>query len=164
MILAVSGGFRTTVGGLRISARSPLPIAFLAFINVTMWLSWARRARAIASRSQLVWDGIERHSTRLVIAIAVTSAIVAAIFSTRSAAGADASGYLSQAELWARNRWFIDDPLQLDLNDAVGWLTTPLGWLPTGGGDAGADLSAGIAVADGDTPRDGGRQWGDLPS
>ena len=49
VILAVSGGFRTTVGGLRISARSPLPVAFLAFINVTVWLSWARRAQAIES-------------------------------------------------------------------------------------------------------------------
>ena len=96
VILAVIGGFRTTVGGLRISARSPLPIAFLAFINFTLWLSWARRAQAIESDLQAVWERVERH-TAIVLAIALIVMTVTAIFATRSAAGADASGYVSQA-------------------------------------------------------------------
>lgn len=129
VILAVSGGFRTTVGGLRISARSPLPIAFLAFINFTLWLSWARRARAIESDLEVAWHRLTHRSS--VIPIALVVVIVTGIFATRSAAGADASGYLSQAEAWAdlyppiHFEQLAQGSPQLD-----GWITTPLGWRP----------------------------------
>lgn len=132
VIVAVSGGFRTTVGGLRISARSPLPILFLALINFTTWWSWARRAQSAGADLEAVWRGIERHSRRIVFAIAIVVTLVAAIFSTRSAAGADASGYLSQAAEWAVSQ----PPLHLDAitgeyPELRGWITTPLGWRPT---------------------------------
>ncbi|MEO7135654.1 MAG: hypothetical protein ABI024_15705, partial [Vicinamibacterales bacterium] len=55
VIVAVSGGFRTTVGGLRISARSPLTIAFLALTNGLMWLTAARRHQSIATDFDAVW-------------------------------------------------------------------------------------------------------------
>ena len=102
VILAVSGGFRTTVGGLRISARSPLPIALLALINGLRSGTRRRAAQqSIAADLEAAWRRIERHShSRIVVAIALIAvAIVAAIFSTRSAAGADASGYFSQAAM-----------------------------------------------------------------
>jgi hypothetical protein len=133
VILAVSGGFRTTVGGFRISARSPLPIAFLALVNGSIWYLRARRENAVAADLESAWAALNRHSLPI-LAIALTSASVAGIFSTRSAAGADASGYLSEAELWTQGRWFIDDPLRLELDDRDGWLTTPLGWRPAGEG------------------------------
>ncbi len=100
VILAVSGGFRTTVGGLRISMRSPLPIAILAVINLVIWFVSARREDAISRDLEAAWETFERHS-KFVIGIALASTLVAAVFSTRSAAGADASGYLSQAAAWA---------------------------------------------------------------
>ena len=128
VILAVSGGFRTTVGGLRISARSPLPIAFLAFINFTLWLSWARRAQAVESDLELVWAVLQRRA--MAFAIAVIIAIVAAVFATRSAAGADASGYVSQADMWNRGEWVhISDVFDVQ-QDTGGWLSSPLGWRP----------------------------------
>jgi hypothetical protein len=129
VILAVSGGFRTTVGGLRVSARSPLPIAFLAFVNGSLWYLRARREKAIESDLEAAWEGINRHSLPI-LAIAFASASVAAIFSTRSAAGADASGYLSQAFMWWHGAWFFNEPLAIDLNAVDGWLATPLGWRP----------------------------------
>lgn len=144
MILAVSGGFRTTVGGLRISARSPLPIAFLALINFTLWLSWARRAKSVTADLESAWESLNRHSTRLIVAIALTSAIVAAIFSTRSAAGADASGYLSQAAAWIETQPPLHvDIVTNDLSERDGWITTPLGWRPDEGSD---DLETFIQV------------------
>ena len=76
-----------------------------------------------------MWNRVERH-TAIVIAIALTVMATTAVFSTRSAAGADASGYLSQADMWSHRAWFINDPLALDLNDGDGWLVTPLGWRP----------------------------------
>jgi hypothetical protein len=132
-MLAVSGGFRTTVGGFRISARSPLPIVFLAFTNAAMWFMAARRAGAIAADLESAWRFFERHS-RIVVAIALTSALVAAMFSTRSAAGADASGYLSESAMLAGGRLSYVDPLSDLARGHDPYLTSPLGWRPAPGG------------------------------
>lgn len=129
-ILAVSGGFRTTVGGLRISARSPLPIAFLALINFTVWLSQARRANAVASDCDRIWQALQRHS-RFTVAIALISGALAFTYATRSAAGADASGYVSEAAMFARGELFHDDDLKEIVRGQDPYLTTPLGWRPS---------------------------------
>jgi hypothetical protein len=126
VFVAVSGGVRTTVGGLRISARSPLPIAILAVANFTIWLVAARKQDAVASDFDAVWSWLERHGPASILTIAIVSTTVAAIYSTRSAAGADASGYVSQAEMWQRLEWKGFQSAQgLD-----GWIGTPLGWRP----------------------------------
>ncbi|HEX6161838.1 MAG TPA: hypothetical protein VFZ31_00630 [Vicinamibacterales bacterium] len=126
--LAVSGGFRTTVGGLRISARSPLPIAFLAFINFTLWLSWARRAQAIDSDLEAAWHRLTHRAS--VIAIALLVMAMTAVFATRSAAGADASGYVSQAEMWASGDLLYNErAIRYDPGEDQ-WLFSPLGWRP----------------------------------
>ena len=130
-ILAVSGGFRTTVGGLRISARSPLLVTLLALVNFTIWLAQARRSNAVESDLERVWDALHHHS-KFIVAIALISTTVVAMYSTRSAAGADASGYLSEAAMIAHRAFLYPDPMQLELGDETGWLTTPLGWRPTG--------------------------------
>ena len=64
--------------------------------------------------------------------MALIAAVVAATFATRSAAGADASGYLSQARLWSDGAWVVAEPLAGVLERSDGWLTTPLGWRPAG--------------------------------
>jgi hypothetical protein len=126
VFLAVSGGVRTTVGGLRISARSPLPIAILAVANFTIWFVAARKQHAIASDLDAAWSWLERHGSASILTIAIASTTVAAIYSTRSAAGADASGYVSQAEMWQRLEWNgLESAQGLD-----GWIGTPLGWRP----------------------------------
>jgi hypothetical protein len=130
VILAVSGGFRTTVGGLRISMRSPLPIAILAVITLAIWFVSARKGDAVSRDLEAAWETFEHHS-KFVAGIALASAIVATVFSTRSAAGADASGYLSQAAAWTE----IQPPIHFELlasdyPELDGWITTPLGWRP----------------------------------
>jgi hypothetical protein len=132
VILAVSGGFRATVGGLRISARSPMAASIAALIATFAWLQLARRHRSIASDLDAAWHGLERHATRIIGVIALVSAIVAASFATRSAAGADASGYLSQAAMWAGGTSPYADGLADVLDNPDGWLTSPLGWRPAG--------------------------------
>jgi hypothetical protein len=134
-ILAVSGGFRTTVGGLRVSARSPVPAAIAAVAVLAWWWHLARRERAIPSDLEAAWQAIERHATRLIGGVALIAAIVAATFATRSAAGADASGYLSQADLWANGPLplHVDLMVALDTPELTGWITTPLGWRPSEG-------------------------------
>jgi hypothetical protein len=131
--LAVSGGFRTTVGGLRISARSPLPIAVAAFVAGAAWFLLARRARSLDADLEAAWRGCQRHSA-IVAAIALVSVVIAGVYATRSAAGADASGYISEAAMWTRPALFTRDLLASDLAGADGWLTTPLGWRPAASG------------------------------
>lgn len=91
----------------------------------------ARRDRSIASDLAAAWAALERHSTRIVGAIALVAAILASVFATRSAAGADASGYLSQARMWADANTHYFDPLHGTVENPDGWLTTPLGWRPS---------------------------------
>jgi hypothetical protein len=130
VILAVSGGFRTTVGGLRISARSPLPIVVVALLNASMWYSAARRHQSIAADLEAIWNGINRHAPRIIAAFALAMAIVTAVFSTRSAAGADASGYLSEAASLSTGRLFHEDDLAALTREHDPFLTSPLGWRP----------------------------------
>jgi hypothetical protein len=133
VILAVSGGFRTTVGGLRISARSPLPIAFLAFTNAAMWFLAARRAKSLGADLESAWKFFERHS-KIVVAIALSSAVVSAVFATRSAAGADASGYVSESAMLAGGRLSYVDELSDLARGHDPYLTSPLGWRPAANG------------------------------
>ena len=129
--MAVSGGFRTTVGGLRLSVRSPLPIAISAIGAAAVWLWIARRQRSVAADLESAWRAIERFANPIIVSIAVTVAVVSGVFATRSAAGADASGYISEGAALARGQLFYQDDL-FDLtrgHDA--FLTSPLGWRPT---------------------------------
>jgi 4-amino-4-deoxy-L-arabinose transferase-like glycosyltransferase len=135
VVLAVSGGFRTTVGGFRISARSPLAASIAALLAGAAWFALARRDSAIAADLAAAWHALERNASRLIGVVALIAAIVAATFATRSAAGADASGYLSQARLWS---WGLLPPLHFDRAagispDLDGWIITPLGWMPWDG-------------------------------
>ena len=137
VVIAVSGGFRTTVGGFRISARSPLAASLAALVAGAAWLALARRDRAIAADLEGAWRAIERHSSRLIGVIALIAAIVASMFATRSAAGADASGYLSQTRAWS---WGLVPPIAVGGAEQVfrgfdDWITTPLGWRPLENGD-----------------------------
>lgn len=130
-ILAVSGGFRATVGGFRISARSPEASTVAALIAAGAWWLLARRHAAIAADLESAWHALEQHATRIIGAIALMATIVAATFATRSAAGADASGYLSQAAHWAAGQ----EPVHFEFvaeefGVLDGWMTTPLGWQP----------------------------------
>ena len=124
--------------------RSPLPIAILAVINLTIWLVSARKDNALSLDLESAWQTFQRHS-KFVVGIALASTMIAAVFSTRSAAGADASGYLSQAVAWTDSGFapVHVDSLAADLLEADDWLTTPLGWRPA---DWSPSVIAGIQV------------------
>jgi hypothetical protein len=131
VLIAVSGGFRTIVGGFRVSMRSPLAAGTGALLAGAAWFFIARRDRAIAADLDVWWFAIERHATRIIGAFALVAAIIASTFATRSAAGADASGYLSQAQRIA----VMLPPVYFDevgqyVPQLAAWITTPLGWRP----------------------------------
>ncbi|MDP3718731.1 MAG: hypothetical protein Q8T13_13285 [Acidobacteriota bacterium] len=130
VLLAASGGVRATVGGLRISARFPLPTSIAALAAVGAWWLLARRAKSVDSDLESAWLTLERHGTPAIILVAAASGTVATIFATSSAAGADASGYLSQAAMWERGGFTHIDELALTLTAIDPWITSPLGWRP----------------------------------
>ena len=129
-LLAVSGGVRATVGGLRISARSPLGASVAAIAAAAAWLVLARRANAVTTDLDDAWAALENHGRSLVVLVAAVGGIVAAVFATGSASGADASGYLSEAAHWASGQIFHRDALAAVVGGDP-WLTSPLGWRPS---------------------------------
>lgn len=132
VLLAVSGGARATVGGLRISVRSPIPMSTAALALVAVWWILARRARSIQPDLVEAWTALAPRSSHVVVAIAAVSAVTAGVFATHSAAGADASGYLSEAAQWSAGELFYRDALPGAIGAADPWITAPLGWRPTG--------------------------------
>jgi hypothetical protein len=130
-LIAVTGGFRTTVGGFRVSMRSPLAAGAGALLAGVAWFLIARRDKTIAADLEAWWLAIERHATRLIGILALVAAIVASTFATRSAAGADASGYLSQAQrLTVMLPPVYFDEVGQYVPQQASWMTTPLGWRP----------------------------------
>jgi len=96
-----------------------------------IWLVPAVRARAVQGDLQWLSEAIEKRSRALIVAIALASGVVATVWATCSPSGADASGYLSQAAMWAALDWRVPDALSVSL----GWPldagdTAPLGWRP----------------------------------
>ncbi len=125
-----------SAGGVRMSARSPRAAGVVALVLALAWLVSAARARAVVP--DIVWlsSSIERRSHAWLLTLALLTGVLALAFGTRSPSGADASGYLSQAAMWARLEWRVSDVLSADAN----WplradQTAPLGWRP--GLDAG---------------------------
>jgi hypothetical protein len=114
-ILALTGGIDLTVGGLRIRSRSwqrpaAVGLACVLVIGVAdrrrAWTVIRHLAGATASAMDRIWP---RVSPRIVVLIAALAALVVGLaFGTDVAGGADSSGYLNQAKLFAAGR-IVDD-------------------------------------------------------
>jgi Dolichyl-phosphate-mannose-protein mannosyltransferase len=89
-------------------------------VAVAIWL----RDRGAATTS---WDQIQRFSARTACALAVASIVTASVFGVRAAGGADAFGYVSEAQLWAERRLVAPDPLA-PLANEIGGAVAPLGY------------------------------------
>lgn len=129
VLVAAGGGVRVAVGGFRVSAQSPGPLAVAAALTLAAWWVLARRADRVAADLDEAWAWIDRRGSTLILTAALGSVAAALWFATRSASGADASGYLSQAMTFASGRLTWPDPLA----QVPGWpvghdLTVPLGW------------------------------------
>lgn len=130
VLLAVSGGFRVTAGGLRISARSPLPAAAATLTALAAWYFLARRSNSVSFDLDAAFQLLERRSSIITLSIAIASGLVAFFYATLAAAGADASGYLSEAKLLAEGRLAYRDTLASIVGGWQSGLTAPLGWRP----------------------------------
>ncbi len=127
-----AGGFVVAPRGMRVSARSPIPAAVLALGALVVWAVLARRAQAASADLTGADAWLRRHAQAFVVAIAGLAAAVSLNFQTFSAAGADASGYFSQAAMLADGRLTRDEPLASIATWSGGGATlVPLGWRAT---------------------------------
>jgi hypothetical protein len=130
--LVATGGFVATIGDMRVSARSPAAAAVTALTAAAAWLMMAVRARAVRADLTAAEVWLARRSHAIVLIVAGLAAAVAVHHQTFSAAGADASGYLSQAAMLAEGRLTRHEPLGAIANwPDPGPTLVPLGWRAT---------------------------------
>jgi hypothetical protein len=112
-----------------VSARSPLPSAAAALGAIVAWLVLARRVRAIRDDLLQADAWLAAHTPVLLATIAGLAGAIAIRYGSYSAAGSDASGYLSQAVMIAHGQLMRAEPLAAiaDWPDAATTLA-PLGW------------------------------------
>ena len=131
--ITFSGGFITTIAGLRIRSNNPQRVLLFTALALGGYLMlggvvpFARLAGA-ARRSA---TAVAAHPGTIAVLLAISSALVAIAGSTRMAGGADAYGYVSQAELWLQGDLEVRQPwvAEVPWPDAM-WTFTPLGYRP----------------------------------
>jgi hypothetical protein len=120
----VTGGFHSQLLGIRVSSREaykPFRIALLAAVAVIQ-LNDSQSAAAAAS-----WNEIVRWARWIALAAAIASMALAVRYGIFAAGGADAYGYVSQAELFAAGHLSAPDPLAA-VATIVGPAAAPLGY------------------------------------
>ena len=129
IVILVTGGFVIDAGPLYLSARR---IAGPLVIAVAAWTVAALQGRATLAASAGSMSGfLETHAGALALVIAAAAAGAGVAYGTYSASGADASGYVSQAELLASARIIQDEPLARQGAWREGtWTFAPLGYRP----------------------------------
>lgn len=130
IIVLITGGFLVDTGPFHFSARrwrGPLIITLIAWTSAALLC----RRRGLADGTASIGVRLERHAVAAAIVLGGATAGVGVGFGTYSAAGADAAGYISQAELLASARVAEDEPLarQVTWPDATRTFS-PLGYRP----------------------------------
>ena len=129
LLLVVTDGFVGTVLGMRVSARSPGPSLLAAIVCVGAWLAAARRANSVAHDLVDADAWITARCRVLVAIVAALAAVLATRFNSFSAAGADASGYLSFAAMLQDGHLMREEILAPIAKWTAGPTTlAPLGW------------------------------------
>jgi hypothetical protein len=131
VLIVATGGVAGTVAGLRLSMRSPRSALWIATGVAAVWVAMASRADAMARDLDAIGAAIARHLSRIPLLLGVVMFAGTWWLGTASPAGADASGYLSQAALWAHGQSALPDVLA----SLAGWpdvpmASVPLGWRP----------------------------------
>ena len=135
-VLAATGGLQISFADIRFSARSPQAALIGALVLALAWLALAWRTRAAVSDLRALDRFVAANGQRLAVILATIAGGAAVAFHTFSAAGADASGYLSEAVMLAQGRLTRFEPLGGVANwPDAGSTLSPLGWL------ASSDLS-----------------------
>jgi hypothetical protein len=120
LFLAIGGGaWSATIFGVRLSSRDPLRPLLLGTL---LTVAGVARMRVSASRRTL---------TALAVAAALTAVALGVLRGALVAGGADAYGYVSQADLWTKGSVTASVPLASEATwPYAAWAITPLGYRP----------------------------------
>jgi hypothetical protein len=119
LIVAVSGGFTFRLGGLRISSRAAINPAIAAIgAAAAAWFLATAEDRRLAIAFVVDERGLRRllgePPRQLAPFVAIAAAVAVLAFGLHKglfvAGGADAYGYVSQADLWARGSLIVRQP------------------------------------------------------
>lgn len=155
LIVAASGGFVFRLGTVRISSRSPVNAGIAAFAAAAA--AWAlttrderRRASSIARAYVVEEHGLRRLlrepprqlAPGVVVIVALAVVTFGLVKGSFVAGGADAYGYVSQADLWARGDLIVRQPFARDMTwpNAAATLA-PLGYRPYRPAAHGTDIA-----------------------
>lgn len=129
-ITFVTDGFVWELGPLRVASTEPLRPMLIGAAAAAWCLLRSVRADIDGDGEWLrLWLGrIAKLATPLIVALGCAAGL---FYGTFAAAGSDAYGYVSQAELWLRRDLLIEQPIvqQVSWPDAA-WTFTPLGYRP----------------------------------
>lgn len=131
LVTWITGGGVLLVGPLRVSSRSALRPGALAVVLslLALWRTSADERRSAVGSARHALDRAAPWGAALV---AVALALTSALFGEHAAAGADSSGYLHQAQLWADGRGTLDAPVVSESPwPLAGWEVAPLGFAPS---------------------------------
>jgi hypothetical protein len=129
LIVITTGGFTIRAGPLYFAAhnwRGPFLVALVAFAAA----AFSGRV-AFTDAASSIWRFVDDHALSLAIVIAAATAGAGIAYGTYSASGADASGYISEAQLLSAARFAADEPLARDVAwPNATWAFAPLGYRP----------------------------------
>jgi len=134
--LVLFGGFNSRVFGLAIRSRNPDRALLIAFIALAgYFVAGGRIQRETVRRVGRAGSGMVQalvsRPALVAAALALTLAITAMAAGTRIAGGADAYGYVSQADLWLTGHLVIKQPWVAEVPwPNAEWSFSPLGYRP----------------------------------
>lgn len=121
-------GMSTSVGGMRVSARTLFRPVVIA-VSAALIASWRSKRRE--QQFTNLWIAAQRHATAIVMCVALvvfTSAMRTSLFEARAS---DQYGYVSQAALWSRGDLVVPQPLAAAAPwPNATWTFSPLGYRP----------------------------------
>jgi hypothetical protein len=129
-VVLIAGGYSFRIGPFRLAShnavRDLIVAAIAAAAGVTLW----GRDRVDAAGARIIIF-VERRAVGVAGLLSLAAFIVGVSAGTRCACAADAYGYVSQAELWARGTLHVPEPLAAIVPWPMPeWTLSPLGYRP----------------------------------
>src|SRR5687767_15130455 len=121
-------GIHTSVGGVRISS---LTIVRPLIIVLSLAVIWVRRSEERLRQLEQLGAATQRHATAVALSLATLVFVAALWVSPFEASGADAYGYVSQAQLWVKGSLITHERLAaIAPGRERGWRVSPRGYRP----------------------------------
>ncbi len=129
--IVATGGLSFSLFGVAFRSHKPYGPLLVCLTSAAIAIGTSGRAR-VASDLAVAWNH-RASASRWIAVLAAIGALAAGVaWSTRSASGADAYGYVSQAVLWTRGELKVEQPIAVSATwPNADWTCSPLGYRPS---------------------------------